>query len=161
MCIWKWFRIICSRVCLLRGRRFRVFRWRTACIFLMSGCRCGTASGFSTWFEKNQWRSSQKVIDWFNTIENKNAYTFTIFDIKDFHPSIKEALLLEALNFAGTLIKMDRRDVDTIRHARKSLLFDSSSTRIKQNGGLFDVTMGAFDGADRNIHAKSHLPIGR
>ena len=96
----------------------------------------------------NQWKSSQMVIDWFKSIEDKNAHTFIIFDIKDFYPSIKEALLLEALDFAGTHVRIANRDIETIRHARKSLLFDASSTWIKRNGGLFDVTMGAFDGAE-------------
>ena len=35
-----------------------------------------------------------------------------------------------------------------IYHARKSLLFSEDSTWIKKDGGLFDVTMGAFDGAE-------------
>jgi len=88
------------------------------------------------------------VIDWFKSIENKEAYTFTVFDIKDFYPSIKETLLLEALAFAGTHVKILARDIDAVRHARKSLLFDSSSTWTKRDAGLFDVTMGAFDGAE-------------
>ena len=96
----------------------------------------------------NQWKSSQMVIDWFKAIENKGAYTFTVFDIKDFYPSIKETLLLEALAFAKTHVKILARDMETVRHARKSLLFDSSNTWIKRDAGLFDVTMGAFDGAE-------------
>ena len=96
----------------------------------------------------NQWKSSQMVIDWFKSIENKNAYTFTVFDIKDFYPSIKESLLTEALNFAAAHVKITKSDFETVRHARKSLLFDSSHTWIKRDGGLFDVTMGAFDGAE-------------
>ena len=88
------------------------------------------------------------VIDWFKSIENKEQYTFTVFDIKDFYPSIKESLLTEALEFAGKHVKISKLDFETVRHARKSLLFDSSHTWIKTDGGLFDVTMGAFDGAE-------------
>ena len=33
-------------------------------------------------------------------------------------------------------------------HARKSLLFNGENLWIKKKGGLFNVTMGAFDGAE-------------
>ena len=33
-------------------------------------------------------------------------------------------------------------------HIRKSLLFDSSLTRIKKQGDLFDASMGAYDGTE-------------
>ena len=39
-------------------------------------------------------------------------------------------------------------DIDVIIHARKSLLFDGSNTWIKKKGGLFDVSMGPYDGAE-------------
>ena len=71
-----------------------------------------------------------------------------VFDIKDFYPSIKESLLIEALDFAATHVRISRSDLETVRQARKSLLFDGSHTWIKRDGGLFDVTMGAFDGAE-------------
>ena len=38
--------------------------------------------------------------------------------------------------------------MEIIYHARKSLLFSENDTWIKKDGGLSDVTMGAFDGAD-------------
>ena len=38
-------------------------------------------------------------------------------------------------------------DIDVINHARKSLLFDGSNTWIKKQG-LFDVSMGAYHGAE-------------
>ena len=88
------------------------------------------------------------VIDWFKSIANKEAYTFTVFDIKDFYPSISESLSMEALSFAERHVTISKDDIETIRHARKSLLFDSSQTWIKRDGGLFDVTMGAYDGAE-------------
>ena len=38
--------------------------------------------------------------------------------------------------------------IDVINHARKSLLFGGSHTWIKKQGGLFDMLMGADDGAE-------------
>ena len=35
-----------------------------------------------------------------------------------------------------------------IKHARKSLLYNNSEPWIKKDSGLFDVTMGAYDGAE-------------
>ena len=96
----------------------------------------------------NRWKSNQDVIKWFSAIRNKNAHTFTVFDIKDFYPSIKESLLIEAIEFARLHVEVDAKDLKTILHARKSLLFNAEHTWIKKEGGLFDVTMGAYDGAE-------------
>ena len=46
------------------------------------------------------------------------------------------------------LTSVSASDIDVIIHARKSLLFDGSNTWIKKEGGLFDVSMGAYDGAE-------------
>ena len=81
-------------------------------------------------------------------IPNKADYTFTMFDIKDFYPSISESLLIEALDFAKRYTDVPKKDLEVIMHARKSLLFNSGHVWIKKKGGLFDVTMGAFDGAE-------------
>ena len=35
-----------------------------------------------------------------------------------------------------------------MNHARKSLLFNKQQTWIKKESGLFDVAMGAYDGAE-------------
>ena len=71
-----------------------------------------------------------------------------MFDIKDFYPSITQDLLNKALNFASEYIYISKCDIDVINHARKSLLFDVSYTWIKKEGGLFDVSMGAYNGAE-------------
>ena len=54
----------------------------------------------------------------------------------------------KALNFANEYINILKYDMDVIYHARKSLLFDSSHTWIKNQRGLLDVTRGSFDGAE-------------
>ena len=73
---------------------------------------------------------------------------FAVFDIKDFYPSITESLLTNALTYAKQHLRMKKIDYDTIMHARKSLLYSGNEPWIKKNGGIFDVTMGAFDGAE-------------
>ena len=96
----------------------------------------------------NQWKNTKNVIDWFANIQDKHLHKFIIFDIKDFYPSIKESLLKNALNFAEEYINITNEDKIIINHARKSLLFKEKETWMKKDSGLFDVTMGAFDGAE-------------
>ena len=72
---------------------------------------------------------------------------FVIFNIKGLYPSITENQLEKALSFAEahTLLSDDGKAI--IHHARKSLLFNDQQTWIKRDSGLFDVTMGAYNGA--------------
>ena len=59
-----------------------------------------------------------------------------MFDIKDFYPSIKEDLLIEALEFAKQHVTI------------KSLLYNEGEPWIKKQSNNFDVTMGSYDGAE-------------
>ena len=70
-----------------------------------------------------------------------------MFDIKDFYTSFTQGLLNKGLNFASECICISRCDIDVINHARKLLLFDGFHTWIRKQG-LFDVSMGAYDGAE-------------
>ena len=96
----------------------------------------------------NQWKNTVSAIKWFNSLKDKHLMKFVMFDIKDFCPFITQDLLNKALNFASEYISILKCDDDVINHARKSLLFDGSNTWIKKQGGLFDVSMGAYDGAE-------------
>ena len=71
-----------------------------------------------------------------------------MFDIKDFYPSISKELLSDALTFAETTINLDDQDKKIIYHSRKSLLFNQEQTWMKKGSGLFDVSMGAYVGAE-------------
>ena len=100
-------------------------------------------------FELNQWKNTDIGLDWFKQIKNKHLYKFATFDIKEFDPSIKECLLKNPINFAERHTEISEKDkAIIIFHARKSLLFNGQHVWIKKKGGLFDVTMGAFDGAE-------------
>ena len=71
-----------------------------------------------------------------------------MFDIKDFHQSMQEELLNKGLRFAQEYIDITSKDTEIIYHARKSLHFDEKDAWMKKQSGLFDVTMGAYDGAE-------------
>ena len=96
----------------------------------------------------NQWRNTQKVILWFKGIKNKEKSSFTNFNIVDFNSSVSKVLLINAINFAGTITNIDKKVIDTIMHSRKSLLFNNNEIWIKKDNPNFDVTMGSFDGAE-------------
>ena len=49
----------------------------------------------------NIWRNTYEVLDWFNSIQNKQKASFIVFDIVDFYPSISKHLLSAALDFAS------------------------------------------------------------
>ena len=70
------------------------------------------------------------------------------FDIKDFYSSIKETLLNEAIQLAKEHMSITRKDIEVIFHARKLILYNNGETWLKKEGVSFDVTMGAYDGAD-------------
>ena len=113
-----------------------------------------------------QWKNSSAVTTWFSSIDRKDLCVFTCFDICEFYPSISEELLREALTFAGQFTSISDKDRAIILHSRKSLLFSGDSDWVKKNkSGLFDVTMGCYDGAEVceliGTYALAKLPAGK
>ena len=68
--------------------------------------------------------------------------------MKDLHPSIKETLLHEAIQFANEHVPITRKDVEVIFYARKPVLYNDGEPWLKKEDDNFDVTMGAYDGAE-------------
>ena len=83
----------------------------------------------------NGCKNTESVINWFKSIPNKHLYTFLMFDIKDFYPSIKEKLLWEAIRFAKLYISITNKDIEAIFHARKSLLYYNDEPWLKNGEG--------------------------
>ena len=100
-----------------------------------------------------QWQNTKAVISWFtkhniNSNNNKRrTTTFMQLDITDFYASISEELFDKAVTFAKTYTHFPTATTDIIKNARQSLLFQGDSTWVKKSGA-FDVTMGAYDGAE-------------
>ena len=65
-----------------------------------------------------------------------------MFDIKDFYPSIKEDLLIEALEFAKQHVTIKSKDRETIFQPRKSLLYNEGEPWFKKQSNNFSVTLG-------------------
>ena len=96
----------------------------------------------------NMWKSTGAVSDWFTGTERKQECTFICFDIVEFYPSITKDLLDRALDFASGFTPISRKDKEIIFNSRKSMLFGQGREWIKKGTGLFDVTMGCYDGAE-------------
>ena len=71
-----------------------------------------------------------------------------MFDINEFYPSIKEDLLMKALEFAKQHVTIKSKDRDSIFHARESLLYNEGEPQIKKQSNNFDVAMGSYDRAE-------------
>ena len=96
----------------------------------------------------NQWQSTGQVIDWFKKLPNRQSRKFIKFDIVSFYPSISEDLLTNSLSYARTITDISTEDEAVIWHARHSLLFSKGTAWVKKDNPDFDVTMGAYDGAE-------------
>ena len=97
----------------------------------------------------NQWRSTKDCIKWFEEYEKDDRCSFIKYDIRDFYPSITKRTLDRALDFAKEYMVIPLDKVEIIKHCRKTLLYYEHSIWIKKGeGGNFDVSIGAYDGAE-------------
>ena len=114
-----------------------------------------------TKLDLNQWRSTQEVVSWFNGLKNKQKLKFIKFDIESFYPSITKELLNKTITWARSVepihigcSKKDANcevcndDLDIIYAARKNFVFNNGKPFVKKGDDNFDVTMGAWDGAE-------------
>ena len=62
----------------------------------------------------NQWKNTSDVISWFKNINNNKRPPFVNFDVENFHPSISEKLLIDAINFAKSLAEITEEDLSVI-----------------------------------------------
>ena len=89
------------------------------------------------------------LIDWFLAIQRKHLHSFLIFYVKDFSQSIKEILFKKkTLKLAESYTDISDEDTHIINHSRKFLLFNNHQAWMKKESRLFDITMGAYDGAE-------------
>ena len=95
----------------------------------------------------NQWRSTTDTLNWFKDIKQKTRLKFIQLDIVGFYPSITEGLFNSAINFAAEICPISTQTKEILYNARQSILFHDD-TVWKKTTGLFDVTMGSYDGCE-------------
>ena len=66
----------------------------------------------------------------------------------EFYPSITKDLLDKALDFASGFTPISQKDKEIIFNSRKSMLFGQGREWIKKSTGLFDITMGCYNGTE-------------
>ena len=81
------------------------------------------------WHHKQQ---TEKVINWFNKIEEKSNHTFIVSNIKDFLPSISKYLLQKPLEFAKIKVTISQEEEKIIYHSKTYLCFKHQETWIKE-----------------------------
>ena len=93
-------------------------------------------------------KNTNETIDWFRNIDKKTRKTFLQLDIVSYYPSTTEKLLDKALLFAQETLdeNIPTDHIQIIKNARKSILCSNNETWQRKDSD-FDVTMGAFDGA--------------
>ena len=96
----------------------------------------------------NQWRSTGDVLSWFESSCVPGRVQFIQFDIESFYPSISEGILDRAICFAKARTDITNDEIQIIKHSRQSLLFGPQGNTWQRKKSLFDVTMGAPDGAE-------------
>lgn len=94
-----------------------------------------------------QWRSTSDTLTWFKNIKEKARKKFIQLDIVDFYPSITEELFETAIDFASEITPVSNETRNILRNARQSILFHNNTVWNKTTG-LFDVTMGSYDGCE-------------
>ena len=90
---------------------------------------------------------TKDVLIWFNSIERKQCYKFINFDIEAFYPSITEELLIKALNWASQFTLISDQDRKVVFSASKSFLYHKGVPWVKKGQSKFDISMGAYHGA--------------
>ena len=96
----------------------------------------------------NQWKNSSEVISWFKNLKDKNRLKFILWDIVEFYPSISAKLLNDALDYAAKFTTITRDERNIIIQSRKCFLYKDGSPWSKKSNSEFDITMGAYDGAE-------------
>ena len=79
----------------------------------------------------------------------REAGGFINFDIIEFYPSITENVLRRAFKFARLHTEIQDCEIDTIMHAKRTIVFSNGEPWKKKNNNTgFDITMGSLDGAE-------------
>ena len=71
----------------------------------------------------NHWKSFSAATKWFRNKENKPHYSFIVFDIRSFYPSILLSLFNKAIEFRKDTYNLSNDDISIISQSRKTLLF--------------------------------------
>jgi hypothetical protein len=96
----------------------------------------------------NQWTSTSQAIEWFEKTRPARGQKFFKFDIECFYPAISKGLFMRALEFAERFTDITKDEKELLVHCRVAFLSHKGVTWAKKDGSDFDITIGAWDGAE-------------
>ena len=97
----------------------------------------------------NQWKNTYELLNFFNNLPSKEKSYFIKFDICAFYPAISEELLSKSIEHAAKYVDISDDQKEILFHTSKSLLYHKDQAWVKKGRTLFDVGMGAYDGAEK------------
>ena len=96
----------------------------------------------------SQWTNTEDAIAWFKGLQNKRRLKFIKFDIVNFYPSISRRVFEKAIKFAQRFTAITKDEVELLLHCREAYLCYEGEVWAKKDNPKFDVTIGAWDGAE-------------
>ena len=96
----------------------------------------------------SQWTNTGEVVEWFKCLENKQKLKFIKFDIVNYYPSISQKVFKEAMKFARKFTVISKDEEELLIHCREAYLCHEGDIWAKKDNNKFDVTIGAWDGAE-------------
>ena len=103
-------------------------------------------SNIITKLDLAQLKNTASAIEWFKLIPDKKQKNLIQIDIVDYYPSVNEKLFKTTIEFAEKITPISNLEKELLYNARQSVLYHDNAVWTKTTG-LFDVTMGSFDGA--------------
>ena len=82
----------------------------------------------------SQWCSTSTVIECFRAIENKKPVNSLNSRIAEFYSSVSAELLEKSINFARSIIEIEDKIINIIKHGKKSLMFHDGNAWVKKEG---------------------------
>ena len=91
-----------------------------------------------------QWKNTIDVLNWFQSIKNKDTFTFIKYDVVEFYPNISKQLLLDSFKFAKKYVNISDADINTIINSCKTILIYKNEAWVKKDSSedYFDIPMG-------------------
>ena len=96
----------------------------------------------------SQWTNTEDAIEWFKDLQSKQRLKFIKFDIVNFYPSISKKTFEKAIKFAQKFTVISKDEVELLIHCREAYLCYEGDIWAKKDNPKFDVTIGAWDGAE-------------
>ena len=91
--------------------------------------------------------STGEVIEWFKDLKDKKHFKFINWDIDNFYASITPNIVEQALDWAAHYVDITPHQRKVVMQSCQSFLYFGGQAWRKKGDDNFDVSMGAYHGA--------------